>query len=111
MVKPSEVINSFGLIHNEITQFFAKQQSLFSCEDCWDYKKGKGGGVTRTWNESGFIEKAGVNFSHIEGDRLPQLALDKAKKVSTSFLATGVSLVIHPKNPFVPTIHMNIRYF
>jgi len=58
------------------------------------------------------IEKGGVNFSHIKGDKLPPAATQKRPELSGKpFEAMGVSLVLHPKNPFAPTSHMNVRFF
>lgn len=78
-------------------------------EELWD-REGGGGGRTRIFQKGHVIEKGGVNFSSVYG-KLPE-AVKKAFKVdSDEFFATGVSIVLHPENPFVPIIHMNIRYF
>ena len=80
-------------------------------EDKWKYADG-GGGITRIIENGDVIEKGGVNFSYISGDRLPEAALASRKHISNKpFIATGVSLVMHPRNPFVPTTHMNVRFF
>ncbi|MGV3547196.1 MAG: oxygen-dependent coproporphyrinogen oxidase, partial [Pedobacter sp.] len=72
--------------------------------------EGGGGGRTRVIQHGNVIEKGGVNFSAVYG-KLPD-AVKKAFKVENDeFFATGVSIVLHPENPFVPIIHMNIRYF
>ncbi|MCD6038765.1 MAG: hemF [Gammaproteobacteria bacterium] len=79
-------------------------------EDKWEYKE-KGGGLTRILTEGAVIEKAGVNFSHISGKQLPPAAtLSRPEYEEHSFQAMGVSLVIHPLNPYVPTSHMNVRW-
>lgn len=81
-------------------------------EDAWAHPSG-GGGLTRALSGGWVIEKAGVNFSQVEGTQLPLAAtqnrphLDPAK---TRFQALGVSLVIHPLNPYVPTTHANVRF-
>lgn len=81
-------------------------------EDNWQYRQGTGGGRTRVLENGNVIEKGGVNFSHITGARLPQSILSmKPELESFSFQAMGVSLVIHPENPYVPTSHMNVRFF
>ena len=81
-------------------------------EDLWDYDKGQGGGRSRLWENDSILEKAGVNFSAIEGGTLPPSALASMKlPENTPYKATGVSLVLHPQNPFIPTIHLNVRYF
>jgi coproporphyrinogen III oxidase len=85
-------------------------------EDIWDYEKGEGGGRTRVWEETSedqVIEKGGVNYSAIGGDELPAAALATmpGHLTKAGFRTTGVSVVIHPHSPLVPTIHMNVRYF
>ncbi len=78
-------------------------------EELWQ-REGGGGGRTRIIQDGAIIEKGGVNFSVVHGV-LPD-AIKKAFQVDeTAFFATGVSIVIHPSHPFVPIIHMNIRYF
>ncbi|WP_199138098.1 oxygen-dependent coproporphyrinogen oxidase [Pedobacter sp. ASV12] len=78
-------------------------------EELWQ-REGGGGGRTRVMQGGNVIEKGGVNFSAVHG-KLPE-AVKKAFKVANDdFFATGVSIVMHPENPFVPIIHMNIRYF
>ncbi|TCC90458.1 oxygen-dependent coproporphyrinogen oxidase [Pedobacter frigiditerrae] len=78
-------------------------------EELWQ-RDGGGGGRTRVMQNGNVIEKGGVNFSAVHG-KLPE-AVKKAFKVEIDdFFATGVSIVMHPENPFVPIIHMNIRYF
>jgi coproporphyrinogen III oxidase len=78
-------------------------------EDVWQ-RDGGGGGHTRVIQDGNVFEKGGVNFSAVHGELSPNIikALDLPTK---GFFATGVSIVIHPKNPFVPIIHMNVRYF
>ena len=81
-------------------------------QDNWNYTNGKGGGLTRVLENGSVIEKGGVNFSHIAGATLPKAILEtQPKLLGYSFQAMGVSLVIHPQNPFVPTSHMNVRFF
>jgi coproporphyrinogen III oxidase len=80
-------------------------------EELWDYPKG-GGGRTRVIADGAVIEKGGVNFSHVYGDALPAAATAKRPELAgRSFQALGVSLVIHPKNPYAPTTHANVRFF
>ena len=81
-------------------------------EDRWDRSKHGGGGVTRVMSDGEVFEQAGVNFSHVTGEDLPKSATaGRPELAGASFQATGVSLVIHPENPYVPTSHANIRYF
>jgi coproporphyrinogen III oxidase len=78
-------------------------------EDSWE-RPGGGGGRSRVIENGGIIEKGGVNFSAVHGE-LPS-NVQKALGVSEKdFFATGVSIVMHPENPHVPIIHMNVRYF
>jgi len=77
-------------------------------EDNWEYTDGDGGGRTRIF-AGDTIEKGGVNFSALNG-MLSEKMASKLKGGGRDFFATGVSLVIHPKNPFAPTVHMNVRY-
>lgn len=80
--------------------------------DHWE-RPGGGGGVSRVINNGQIIEKGGVNFSAVWG-KTPEAVLKTMNLPSADqpdFYATGVSIVIHPINPFVPIIHMNVRYF
>jgi len=77
-------------------------------EDLWDRSEG-GGGRSRVLTGQK-IEKGGVNFSAVEG-HLPERISNALELPPTDFFATGVSIVLHPHNPHVPIIHMNVRYF
>jgi coproporphyrinogen III oxidase len=80
-------------------------------EDSWQREQG-GGGRSRVIAEGALIEKGGVNFSHVTGDQLPASATaNRPELAGRSFEAMGVSLVIHPHNPYVPTSHANVRFF
>jgi coproporphyrinogen III oxidase len=80
-------------------------------EDSWTREAG-GGGRTRVLREGAVFEQAGVNFSHVHGESLPPSATAARPELSgRSFEALGVSLVIHPRNPHVPTSHANVRFF
>ncbi len=80
-------------------------------EDKWDREAG-GGGRTRVLNTGAVFEQAGINFSHVYGDNLPPSATaSRPQLAGRSFQAIGVSLVIHPNNPYVPTSHANVRFF
>lgn len=78
-------------------------------EDVWERPEG-GGGRTRILQSGNVIEKGGVNFSAVNG-KLPENIKAALKVSGENFLATGVSIVIHPENPHVPIIHMNTRFF
>ncbi|MGA9573424.1 MAG: oxygen-dependent coproporphyrinogen oxidase [Lysobacterales bacterium] len=80
-------------------------------EDLWTREAG-GGGRTRVLEQGGVFEQAGVNFSHVFGNRLPPSATAARPELEgRDFQALGISLVIHPRNPHVPTSHANVRFF
>ncbi|MDO6713068.1 oxygen-dependent coproporphyrinogen oxidase [Aliiglaciecola sp. 2_MG-2023] len=80
-------------------------------QDNWQREEG-GGGRTRVLTNGQVIEQGGVNFSHVFGTQLPDSATAaRPELIGRSFQAMGVSLVIHPKNPYVPTSHANVRFF
>ena len=79
--------------------------------DSWDRKEG-GGGTSCVIEEGNVFERGGVNFSHVYGDGLPASATAARPELAgRSFEAMGVSLVLHPRNPYAPTVHMNVRFF
>ena len=80
-------------------------------EDSWQRKEG-GGGRTRVLTNGSVIEQGGVNFSEVSGDKLPPSATaHRPELAGRTWKACGVSLVIHPKNPHIPTSHANVRFF
>ena len=80
-------------------------------KDAWDRPEG-GGGVSRVITEGRVFEKGGVNFSHVMGDTMPASATaHRPHLAGAPWQAMGVSLVIHPNNPYVPTSHANVRFF
>ncbi|WP_110651329.1 oxygen-dependent coproporphyrinogen oxidase [Salinicola peritrichatus] len=80
-------------------------------EDVWDRPEG-GGGRSRVIEEGALFEKGGVNFSHVYGEQLPASAsAARPELAGRSFHAVGVSWVLHPRNPHVPTVHGNVRFF
>jgi len=79
--------------------------------DRWTRPEG-GGGVSRVLEEGRVFERAGVLFSHVHGTRLPPSAsANRPGLAGRGFEAMGVSLVLHPRNPYVPTVHLNVRCF
>ena len=77
--------------------------------DQWQRPEG-GGGRSRVLTEGAVFEKAGVNFSHVQGASLPPSAsASRPELAGRSYQAMGVSLVIHPRNPYVPTSHANVK--
>ena len=79
--------------------------------DAWSRAEG-GGGESRVLRGGAVFEQAGVNFSHVMGHKLPPSATAQRPELAdANWIATGVSLVIHPLNPYVPTTHANVRFF
>ncbi|PKR80504.1 oxygen-dependent coproporphyrinogen oxidase [Brumimicrobium salinarum] len=110
MLESNEIIDRFKKVQDYICNALEQLdgKSKFH-EDNWNREEG-GGGRTRVLTDGNIIEKGGVNFSAVHGPvstvMNKQLGLD-----GNEFLATGVSIVIHPHNPFHPIMHMNVRYF
>jgi coproporphyrinogen III oxidase len=79
--------------------------------DSWDRPEG-GGGISRVIEDGAFFERGGVNFSHVTGGSLPPSAsAGRPELAGCGFEAMGASLVLHPRNPRCPTVHMNVRFF
>ncbi len=80
-------------------------------EDAWQRTEG-GGGRTRVMTDGAVFEQGGVNYSQVEGAQLPPAATaHRPELVGRAWTALGVSLVLHPRNPYVPTTHLNVRFF
>jgi coproporphyrinogen III oxidase len=98
-----------GLQENIVARLAAIDGQPFRC-DTWERPEG-GGGITRLIEDGGVFERAGVNFSHVFGLSLPSSAsASRPELAGRSFQALGVSLVLHPRNPYAPTVHMNVRF-
>lgn len=97
-------------LQNKICRFIEEEDGKATFkEDKWEHQEG-GGGATRVIAAGNVIEKGGVNFSHVYGKQLPHAATSRHPDHSnSSFQALGVSVVIHPGNPYVPTSHFNVR--
>jgi len=117
-------VNTLALIENEAVRDYllALQDRICSAvedidtsvkfsEDNWQRPAG-GGGRSRVLRQGRVFEQAGINFSHVHGDHLPGSATaHRPELAGRGFQAMGVSLVLHPQNPYVPTSHMNVRFF
>ncbi len=80
-------------------------------EESWDRPEG-GGGRSRVMSEGKILEQGGVNFSEVEGEELPPSILNQRPEAKGhKWFATGTSMVLHPRNPYIPTVHLNYRYF
>jgi len=106
------VIEFLKLLQDEICTGIANADGKKTfIEDNWKREQG-GGGRTRVLTNGGLFEQAGVNFSHVFGEEMPASATAHRPELKgRTFQACGVSLVIHPKNPFIPTTHANVRFF
>ncbi len=99
-----------GLQEHIVAALAAADGRVFRCDE-WTRPEG-GGGITRLLEEGEIFERAGVNFSDVHGASLPPSAsATRPELAGRSFRALGVSLVLHPRNPHVPTVHLNVRYF
>jgi coproporphyrinogen III oxidase len=98
-------------LQNGICVFLEKEDgSAHFIEDEWCHAKNSGG-LTRALTDGIVLEKAGVNFSHVSGLCLPPAAtLKRPELIDCGFQALGVSVIVHPLNPYVPTAHANIRF-
>lgn len=95
----------------QICQQLEQEEPLKFKESLWTRAEG-GGGITRVVEGGTVIEKGGVNFSHVYGMALPSSATaHRPELVGRNFQALGLSVVIHPRNPYAPTSHMNVRFF
>lgn len=100
-----------GLQDDICAQLEAEDGKATFIEDAWKREEG-GGGRTRIISDGAVIEKGGVAFSHVQGNNLPpSAAANRPEAAGMPWQAMGVSLVIHPENPYVPTSHANVRFF
>lgn len=98
-------------LQEQICQALVALDGTTFAEDSWERAEG-GGGRSRVMSEGTIFEKAGVGFSAVYGPQLPpSIVENKPETKGEPFFATGVSLVFHPRNPHIPTVHMNYRYF
>ncbi len=107
-----DAVNRFlsGLQEKIVAQLAEADGKTF-LRDAWARAQG-GGGITRLLENGNVFERAGINFSHVSGPNLPPSAsAARPEFAGRSFQAMGVSLVLHPCNPYVPTVHMNVRFF
>lgn len=109
-ISKEEIANWFKGLQDSICKALEDldEKSTF-IEDSWTRAEG-GGGRSRVIKNGDIIEKGGVNFSAVSGPT-PEKILQALNLPAADFFATGVSIVLHPNNPWVPIIHMNVRYF
>ena len=81
-------------------------------KDHWSKEDGNGSGITSVISDGNVFEKGGVNFSIVEGNKMPKSASALRPELEgRKYTALGVSLVLHPENPYIPTVHSNVRFF
>jgi len=115
-MKPSEHVDAFDAYLRELQSNICNRleqldgKAVFQIDN-WESRLGKGS--TRVIADGAVFAKGGVNFSRVSGERMPASATNNRPEqlANKPFHALGVSLVIHPINPFIPTTHMNVRYF
>jgi len=105
--EPTE--NYFRDLQDRITEALEKLDGSIFREDLWS-REGGGGGRTRVLENGEVFEKAGVNFSAVAGNLPEEFAAKIPLGTGTFFSAAGVSLVLHPRSPMIPTVHANFRY-
>lgn len=100
-------------LQNDICEEFGGLDTKSSFDkDIWEREDGRGSGITRVITNGSLFEKGGVNFSIISGDKMPKSATElRPELAGRKFTALGISLVLHPENPFIPTTHANVRFF
>ena len=109
-MNPAAVSDYLVGLQDRITSELERVDGNRFVRDRWDRPEG-GGGETRVIEEGKLFERGGVNFSRVQGERLPAAAsAARPELAGRGFEAMGVSLVLHPRSPFVPTVHMNVRF-
>ena len=100
-------------LQNDICEEFGGLDTKSSFDkDVWQREDGRGSGITRVITNGSLFEKGGVNFSIISGDKMPKSATElRPELAGRKYTALGISLVLHPENPFIPTTHANVRFF
>jgi len=105
------VIAYLRKLHDQISDGIEQLDGNQFRRDAWQRPEG-GGGESRVLSNGAIFEQAGINFSHVVGKQLPPSATAARPKLAgASWTATGISLVFHPRNPYIPTTHANVRFF
>ena len=112
----SQAVRAYLLgLQDRITDAIAAVDGQAFSTDAWEKpptERLRGSGRTRILEDGSVMERAGVGFSHVRGTKLPPSATAHRPQIAgREWEAMGVSLVFHPRNPYVPTVHMNVRYF
>lgn len=105
------VIAYLRKLHDQISDGIEQLDGNQFRRDAWQRPEG-GGGESRVLSNGAIFEQAGINFSHVVGKQLPPSATAARPELAgASWTATGISLVFHPRNPYIPTTHANVRFF
>jgi coproporphyrinogen III oxidase len=107
----TSVRNYFTGLQDRIVGELESMEGAPFLRDAWDRPQG-GGGISRLIEDGNVFERGGVNFSHVMGEEMPASATaHRPELAGRHWQALGVSLVLHPRNPYCPTSHMNVRFF
>jgi coproporphyrinogen III oxidase len=111
MIDPQAVFEYLQTLQSKIVEAIELVDGKNFLQDSWQRPEG-GGGNSCLLEEGNVFERAGVGLSHVMGNKLPPSAsLAHPEAAGRTWEAMGVSLVFHPRNPFIPTVHMNVRFF
>ena len=110
-IDPNAVLNYLQGLQNRIVEALELVDGKNFLHDSWQRTEG-GGGTSCLLEDGNVFERAGVGFSHVLGNKLPPSAsVAHPEAAGRAWQAMGVSLVLHPRNPYAPTVHMNVRFF
>jgi coproporphyrinogen III oxidase len=110
-LNPQSVLDYLQSLQAKIIEALELVDGKNFMQDSWNRPEG-GGGTSCILEEGNVFERAGVGFSHVLGNKLPPAAtVAHPEAAGRAWQAMGVSLVLHPRNPYVPTVHMNVRFF
>ncbi len=110
-INPNAVYEYLQGLQNRIVEAVELIDGKNFLNDSWQRPEG-GGGTSCMLEEGNVFERAGVGFSHVKGNKLPPAATAAHPEAAgRTWEAMGVSLVFHPRNPYIPTVHMNVRFF
>jgi len=110
-INPNAVFEYLQSLQGRIVEAIELADGKNFLHDSWQRPEG-GGGTSCMLEEGNVFERAGIGFSHVKGNKLPPAATAAHPEAAgRSWEAMGVSLVFHPRNPYIPTVHMNVRFF
>ena len=110
-INPNAVYEYLQGLQSRIVEALELADGKNFLHDSWQRPEG-GGGTSCMLEEGNVFERAGIGFSHVKGNKLPPAATAAHPEAAgRSWEAMGVSLVFHPRNPYIPTVHMNVRFF